>query len=448
MLSNFFISVVAMAVVLGIMILVHEFGHFAVAKLLGVRVEQFAIGFGKRLIGFRRGGTDYRINILPLGGYVKMAGEIPGEARTGDPGEFQSHPRWHRFLIAIAGPFMNIMLAVVLMTVVFMLHYAHPAYLDEPAVVGFVMESSPAAKAGIHEGDRIVRIGGKQNPTWEQVEFEIMLGPGQPLDLAVQRGKDIFDITLTPVAQGPNDLGVAGLVPNRPVQVAQVEPDMPAAKAGMQPGDKILAVNGRPLGSLEALLSYLESNQTKPVTVAVERNGAQVNLNVTPVQHTDANGQTRYRLGFLSGEALHVTKLPFLQALSRSIEANKRNSALIVELVERMVQRKVSMKQITGPIGIGVAAGQAAQQPGWTPLLALSALISLNLGIFNLLPIPILDGGLILLLLIEGIMRRDISQAVKERIYQAAFVFLLLIGVLVIYNDLMRTIPGLAGKLP
>jgi regulator of sigma E protease len=369
------------------------------------------------------------------------------DSRTGDPGEFTAHPRWHRFLIAIAGPSMNIILAVVLMTGVYMVHYVHPAYLDQPAVIGYVVPNSPAAKAGIQDGDRITRLGNDQNPTWEDVEMQVVLSPRQQLSLAVQRGGQILEKTVTPIPDGPDGGGDAGLVPNRPVQVAQLEPTMPAAKAGMRPGDTVVAINGQPVGSIEALLGYLEQNKSKPLEVTVLRDAQQVKLNVTPVLD-ERNGQSRYRLGFMSSEPVHVTPLPFAKAFARSVETNKRYSKLILELVEKMVQRKVSIKQFTGPIGIGAAAGQAARQPGWTPLLSLTALISLNLGIFNLLPIPILDGGLILLLFVEAVIGRDISQTVKERIYQAAFVFLLLIGVIVIYNDLLRTIPGLAGRLP
>src|SRR5215467_10000837 len=170
--SDFLTSVVAVAGVLGFMILIHEFGHFAVAKWLGVRVEQFAIGFGKRLIGFRRGETDYRINAIPLGGYVKMSGENPMDQHTEDPREFLNHPRWHRFLIAIAGPFMNIVLAIVLLTTVYMVHYEYPAVYDEPTVIGWVSKGSAAAKAGVKIGDRITRVEDIQNPNWKQVELK------------------------------------------------------------------------------------------------------------------------------------------------------------------------------------------------------------------------------------------------------------------------------------
>src|SRR5271157_532122 len=162
-------------VVLAIMIVVHELGHFAAAKWFGVRVDVFSIGFGKRLAGFRRGVTDYRISALPLGGYVKMAGENPLESRSGAPDEFMSHPRWQRFVIAIAGPAMNILLAIALLTGVFMVHYERPVFLDQPAVVGWVLDNTPAARAGIEQGDRIVRIDGVHNPNWEDVVLKVMV---------------------------------------------------------------------------------------------------------------------------------------------------------------------------------------------------------------------------------------------------------------------------------
>src|SRR6516225_9562679 len=198
--ESFLIAVASMAVVLGIMILVHELGHFAAAKFFGVRVDVFSIGFGKRLIGFRRGETDYRISALPLGGYVKMAGENPLEARSGAPDEFMSHPRWQRFVIAVAGPAMNILLAIALLTGVFMVRYEHPIYLDQPAVIGWVRENSPAAKSGVQQGDRIVRIEGVQNPTWEDVILKVVTSPKQPVDVAIQRDNQILEKKIQPDA--------------------------------------------------------------------------------------------------------------------------------------------------------------------------------------------------------------------------------------------------------
>jgi regulator of sigma E protease len=452
--SDFFISIAAVAVVLGFMILIHEFGHFAVAKLLGVRVEQFAIGFGKRLIGFRKGGTDYRINILPLGGYVKMSGENPMDERTlingePDPGEFMSHSRWHRFLIAIAGPTMNILLAIVLLTVVYMVHYEYPVFLDQPAVVEGVKKDSPAARAGLIPGDRIVKVDGIENPTWEQLQPRVWLSPNQPLTITVQRGTETFQKTIVPQAVTTSEVGSAGWYPLEPVIVGKIEPGTPAAKAGIREDDRIVAMDGQPVPSIENMIERLQETKDKPVDLSVVRGNQDLSFHLAPVlSSTEDPKEQRYRLGFLNKSQTKVTTLPFAQALSLSLEQNKKYSLLILELAKKIVQRKVSLRAVSGPIGIAQDAGYAAQQKGWTPLMELTAGISLNLGIFNLLPIPILDGGVILFLLIESLMRRDVSLRIKERVYQAAFVFLVLFAVMVIYNDLMKTLPGLMDRLP
>ena len=441
--SDFLTSLVAVVAVLGFMILIHEFGHYAVAKLLGVRVEQFAIGFGKRLIGFRRGETDYRINAIPLGGYVKMSGENPMDQRTDDPREFMNHSRWHRFLIAIAGPAMNILLAIVLLTTVYMVHYEYPAVYDQAPVIGWVLKDTAAAKAGFEVGDKITRVDGIENPSWEQVELKEALSPGQPLDIQVERAGKILDKTVTPEPTGLDQIGYAGWAPkSSTVTITDLVSGMPAEKAGLKEGDQILTMDGQPVPALAEMVEALRVTKDKPITLTVMRGGEQKTFTVQPV-FTDKS----YRIGIGSME-MKVKTLPFAQALDLSLHENRQNALLILELVKKMAQRKISMKSIEGPIRIGQAAGEAARRKGWTPLMSLTAAISLNLGIFNLLPIPILDGGVILFLLIEGLMRRDISLSIKERVYQAAFVFLVLFAVMVIYNDLMKTIPGLADKLP
>jgi regulator of sigma E protease len=441
--SEFLTSLVAVVAVLGFMILIHEFGHYAVAKWLGVRVEQFAIGFGKRLVGFRKGDTDYRINAIPLGGYVKMSGENPMDERTGDPAEFLSHSRWHRFLIAIAGPFMNIMLAIFLLTTVYMVHYEYPAVLDEPTDIGWVIKDTPAAKAGFESGDRIVRIDGIDNPNWEQVDTKEALSPGQTLDVTVNRGGKLIDKTIVPEAYGVDQIGMAGWSPKQPcLCITDVQPGMPAEKAGLRVGDEILTLNGQPVPALASMVETLQQTQSKPITLSVRRGTETKSFTLQPVLSDKS-----YRIGVESYPTKAAT-LPFTKALNLSLVRNQRASLMIIELLKKMVQGKMSVRSIEGPIRIGQAAGEAASRKGWTPLLELTAAISLNLGIFNLLPIPILDGGVILFLFIEGLMRRDIDLRIKERVYQAAFVFLVLFAVMVIYNDLMKTIPGLADKLP
>lgn len=437
-------TTVVMGIVLGFMILLHEFGHYAAAKFFGVRVEQFAIGFGKRLIGFHHGETDYRINLLPLGGYVKMSGENPMDERTGDPGEFLSHPRWQRFIIAIAGPAMNVLLAFALWTGVFMAHYEYPAVMDGPAFVGWILPNTPAAAAGIQPGDQIVSVDNVENPTWEQIGFKEALSPNQPLKFGILRKGVISDITLVPQPMGRNQAGDVGLVPKEPsFNATIIEPGMPADKAGIKVGDQILTVNGHEIPATEALVDMLSATKDQPLDMVVLRKNQRLTFKVQPVLSAGRPpGEVRYRIG-LASMPTKVVQLPFPEAVKKSVSECVKNSSLILELLRKMIQRKVSIRQVDGPIGIGSAVGSAAREEGWTPLLFVSAIISLNLGVMNLLPIPILDGGVILLLFIESLMQKEISLAIKERIYQAAFVFLVLFAVTVIYNDIVKTLPGL-----
>jgi len=441
-------TIVAVAVVLGFMILIHEFGHYAAAKFFKVRVEVFSLGFGKRLLGFRRGETDYRISVIPLGGYVKMSGENPMDERTGDPAEFLSHPRWQRFVIALAGPAMNIALAIGLLTVVYMVRFERAVYADKPAVIGWVLPNSPASKAGLQEGDRIIRLDGIENPTWEQVDPKVALSPNQPLQVTVLRAGQALERTVIPEAMGMEQYGSLGWVPDQPNEITDLEPGMPAEKAGLKKGDIILAVNGQPIRAIAQMIGMLQKTKEAPVELTVQRGAQQLQFTMQPVAtKMEGVAELRYRVGFQSEPSV-TTRLPFPLALNKSLEDNKRSSFLILELMQKMIRNKVSRRMVEGPIGIGVAVGRAVREDGWTPLLGITAAISLNLGIFNLLPIPILDGGVIMLLFIESLMQRDISLPVKERIYQAAFVFIVLFAVMVIFNDIVKTVPGLAQRLP
>ncbi len=437
-------TIFIMAIVLGFMILIHEFGHYAAAKYFGVRVEVFSIGFGKRLLGFTKGDTDYRISAIPLGGYVKMSGENPMDDRTGDPGEFLSHPRWQRFIVALAGPAMNIMLAIALLTGVYMVHYEYLADLDEPAIVGWVIPNTPAEKAGIERGDKIVQVDEVKNPNWEQVRLKDALSPNEPLKFSIERNGKVMEKILVPVPFGPNQYGDMGWAPQEPSNtLTLVEPGMPAANAGIKVGDEIISANGENIPHLGALIQTLNRTKDQPLQIVVLRGGQRLAFTVKPILDPGAAGQgPAYRIG-IANSPTKIVKLNFYEALQRSLSDNKRSSFLILELLQKMVQRKVSMRQVDGPIGIGSAVGAAAREKGWSPLFLISAAISLNLGIMNLLPIPILDGGVILLLFIESLMQKEISLPIKERIYQAAFVFLVLFAVMVIYNDLVKTLPGL-----
>lgn len=447
MISAFY-TLVGAVLVLGVMILVHEFGHFAAAKLLGVRVEVFSIGFGKRLLGFRRGDTDYRISALPLGGYVKMTGvnavEMPEERPEGasaDEGEFLKHPRWQRLIIAVAGPVANIILAVVLLTVVFAVHHEIPFGMYEPAVVGWCVPGDPADQAGLKAGDQIVQIGDTQHPNWQDVHNKILISPNQPLAVRVKRGNEVLPITLIPKAEGKQQTGDAGWLPQQPFLVTALEPDMPGLLGGLHVGDEILAVDGTPIHATGAMQAYLQTTKDKPVHLEILRQNQKLALTITP-KLTPVDPQTQsYRIGFVS-EPMQIEKLPVLEALSRSVDECKKLSGLIFELIGRMAERKVSVKQMSGPIEIVRVSGEMVHHRSVNDLMDFMAMISLQLGLFNLLPIPILDGGLIAMLLVESVMRRDINEGIKLRLYQAAFVCLVLFASMVIFNDVVKMLPG------
>ncbi len=438
-------TIIQLAIVLGIMVLVHEFGHFAVAKLCGIRVEVFSIGFGKRLFGFKRGDTDYRLSLLPLGGYVKMAGDNPGEAPTGDPGEFNAHPRWQRILVALAGPFANFALALGLMTGVSMLHNEVQEYLGSPAQTDYIPVNTQASKAGIHSGDTIVHYDTVENPTWDQVAIRSLLNINQNVAFSFIHDGQRTDTNIFVESKGGADnfaLDRLGLIPkmqNTPVQVSELTPNTPAAHAGLQSHDRIAAIDGLQLHSVPALLAYLQDQAGKPATLSILRDSQLTSIQITPELLDGGDGNKLYRLGFTPVQPpVKVERLPLGKAIVASWEFNKKGSYLIVEVLKRMFTRQVSVRSLSGPIGIGTQIHQAVQMPGWMPLIGLMAYISLNLGIFNLLPIPILDGGMILFLLVESILGRDLNQQLKERVYQVAFVCLLVFAVMVIFNDLTK----------
>jgi regulator of sigma E protease len=445
--EGFLIAFVSVVFVLGVLIFVHEFGHFAAAKLFGVRVEVFSLGFGKRLAGFRRGETDYRISALPFGGYVKMTGETPLDSHTGAVEEFTSHPRWQRLIIAFAGPVANILLAISVMTVVYMVHDEQPAYFDQKAKIGYIVPNSVADKAGIKTGDTIAKINGVDNPTWEDVLLNTMASPGTPVKLELIRDDQVIPAAVVPEKNADDQAGNPGWIPDSANTVTSLESNMPAAKAGIQVGDVIAAVNGIAVRSTPAMVAVLQQTKDTPVELSVLRHGQEIKVKVTPELKNDG-GESRYRIGMASEPKMINTRLPFGPAFRKSLHENRSYSLLVVDLVRNLVRGAVSIKTMSSPIGIAKVSGEAAREPGWTPLMKLMAIISLQLGIFNLFPIPILDGGMILMLLIEGLMRRDISMRIKERAYQVAFVFLMIFAAVVIFNDLVKTVPGLHQHLP
>jgi regulator of sigma E protease len=437
-------TIVQLLLVLGLMVLIHEFGHFVVAKLCGVRVEAFALGFGKRIVGFRRGETEYQINILPLGGYVKMAGEIPGEAQTHDPGELNNHPRWQRILIALAGPVANFILAFTLMTGAYMLHNEVNEYISGPAVADYISPNTPVAKTGIHSGDTIVHYDDIENPTWDDVlqHSGVKLNQTVPFSFIHNgvRTNTTFNIYSKETLENfsPDSLGFVPKMQPTPVKVSALLAGSPADRAGLRPDDEIASIDGVAVHSVPALLAYLQDRKGAPSQLDVLRGSQHLAIHVTP-SLSDADGTKAYRLGFQPVlPPVRVEQLPLGKALKASWVLNKKSSVLIKDVIKGMFEHHISVKSLSGPIGIGQVVHQAAQMPGWMPLIGTMAGISINLGILNLLPIPILDGGMIFFLLIESLMRRDFPQTIKERVYQVAFVCLVLFFAFVIVNDITK----------
>jgi regulator of sigma E protease len=451
------VSIVSFLIVLSVMVVVHELGHFIVAKLCGVRVETFSLGFPPRLFGIKYGDTDYCVSALPFGGYVKMAGEMPGAETTGDPHEFSARPRWQRMLIAVAGPVSNFILAFVLMAGFYMMHNEVLLYMNQPAVLDVVPQNSAAARAGLRGGDRIVRFDSDSNPTWDQIENRAGLDMNSTIPITVQRTVNgqtrDFSTEMYIANSGKSeefDVSTLGLLPREwsgPVIIEDVMPDDPAAKAGLKSGDGLVAVNGQPIHSVNAILALLNQNGNKPVSLLVDRGGRDFAVTVQPIWMDSAGEQPGYRLGFSTDlPPYRVDHLPLPAAVKQSVDYNIRYSGYILDVLRRLVTHHAGvLQQISGPVGIARMTGEAAEMHGWEPLVGLSALISLDLGIMNLLPIPILDGGMIVLLLIESMLRHDIRQEVKERVYQVAFVMIILIFAIITVNDVSKI--GFFSKL-
>lgn len=426
-------NILAFVLVLGFLIFVHEAGHFFVAKLFRVRVLVFSFGFGKRLFGFHKGDTDYRVSLIPLGGYVRMAGDSPEENVPANPDEFLSKPKWQRFLILFAGPLMNVVIAITFMAAIVMVGIEER--ITRP-VVAQVEKGTPAEKSGLQPGDRIVRIKGEPVEDYQDARMLISLNAGTALEIVYERAGVQRRTTLTPAREdgdfGP--IGRAGILFGTDPIVGRVEPGSPAANAGLRAGDVIVSANGQPVRSLEAYALISEQQKAKPVTLEVARGGATTRVVVPP----SADEQLALSRGIVP--QTKITKLAFFPALRYSVAENWKMLRLTGAAVRRLFRPEGSMKELSGPINIARISGETLRHGGLIGTLALMAMISLQLGIMNLLPIPVLDGGHIMILLIEGIARRDLSLRVKERIQQFGFAVLATLMIVVLYNDVISNV--------
>lgn len=419
---------------LGVIIFVHEAGHFLAARAFGMKVLAFSLGFGRKILGFTRGETEYKIGWIPLGGYVKLAAEDPGDQVSDDPREFVNRPRWQRIIVYFAGPAANALLSVLLIAGLFVVGVDIPTLQSIPTVVGTVEAGSAGEAAGILPGDEIVAIGGKPVERWQEIAFTVMTSIGKPLAFELERSGQRVATTVTPVKPADFEFGDAGIYPKILPRVGEVVAGSPAERAGLLPGDELFAVDGRPLASPGEFVAYVEERTGQTIRVSLTRKGERRELDVVPA---DRDGKGRI------GVTLTLTqKFPPLRALRESVRFNVEIAHQSLAVIGKIFKREVAAKSaLAGPIEIAAQSGQAART-GWKSLLYLMGVISISIGLLNLFPVPILDGGQITILLVESVMRRDLSVNVKERIAQVGFALIVLLMVTVLWFDVSKRFLG------
>jgi regulator of sigma E protease len=427
------ITVLAFLFVLGVLIFVHELGHFLVARFYGVRVLTFSLGFGPKLLKVRRGATEYCISAIPLGGYVKLAGETVQDQRTGEPDEFLSKSKWIRFQVYLAGPVMNLGLALVVVAIVLSLGADVPLFQSSPPVVGTVEAVSAAEAAGIKTGDRIVSVDGKKVETWDELSLEYLPKANQELELGIIRDGNLIKLNVTPRPTGRYEIGDLGIGPVLRPQFSQVNPGGPADRAGIKRGDVVVGLDGKRGVPRDQIIERIRNSPGKPVPLTIERNGEEQDVTIVP----DSDAGTGIIRVLLSYYELKRVDPTILQAIKLSAKQNWDNTVLIGRTLVGLITRETPVRQLMGPIAIAELSGNAAEL-GWIELLNLMAMISLNLGLLNLMPVPVLDGGQIAILAWEGLIRRDLSNRAKERILLAGAALIVLLMVTVIYNDITR----------
>jgi regulator of sigma E protease len=429
-------TIISFIIVLGVLIFIHELGHFMVAKWSGVGVEKFSLGFGPKLIGVTRGETEYRLSILPLGGYVKMVGEaidedVPEEARTKS---FTHKPIGYRAAIVAAGSIMNLILAFVLLPVIFMLGVSVPAYLDKPAVIGYVSADEAGARAGMLKGDVVESANDKKISSWDDLATAIALSPGKDMALKVRRGSEVVALKLTPEPSKAG-VGIGGFLPPMEPLIGALSPGYPAAEAGIKIGDVITAIDGTAIthwAELERMVH--ESGDEKVFTI--KRGGESIDFRIKPKYNEAIKA---HLIGISRQEETILKRYGFAAAVAEGFSSAVDMTAKLFAILKGLVFGEYSLKTLGGPIMIAQVAGMAAEH-GLTEVISLVAFLSLQLGIINLFPIPVLDGGHLVFLGIEYLRGRPLSERVISFAQQVGVVLLIALMAFVTWNDIYRIV--------
>lgn len=430
------LNVLALIIVLGVLILLHEGGHFLAARAVGAPVSVFSFGFGKRLFGVRRNGTDFRVSLIPLGGYVRVEGLGPDESDVVGAERAASAllPRWRRAVILVAGPLANIFGAIGFLAASFLVGVPVPAWHDQPPVIAWVDASSPAAEAGLMAGDEVVTVDDRPIATWRQLELATLSAANRALRVTFRRDDAPRDVILTPRSETRYEVGYAGLAPPLPAQVPGVLPNSPAERAGLAAGDTILTVDGQHVEHFFHLVKLISERPGREVAITFARQSE-----IRSVTATTRDEAGRGMLGIPAPNPTVVRRLGVGAALAEAVRECHRMTRETFNVIGRMLTGRSSLRQMSGPIDIARFSGAAARS-GLVSLIWLLGVISLQLAIFNLLPIPVLDGGHLAVIGIESAARRDLPEKLKERILNVGFWLIIALIVVVLFNDVIKNI--------
>lgn len=425
-------TILAFLFVIGVLVFVHELGHHLMAKRFGVRVLTFSLGFGPKLLSVHYGGTNYCLSAIPFGGYVRMAREHPGRPASGQPDEFLSKTKWQRFQILVAGPVMNIALAVVITTIVLLHGLEMPAYRSGPPVVGAVLPGSPAERVGLRRGDRILSVSGNPVTTWASLDVAIGMGPNRDVSLVLLRAGQAIPLTVRPEPHSSFEVSSIGVLPDVHPVIRSVTPGGAADRAGLKSGDVVTAIEGQPTIVPDDLVKSTSRHAGRTIDVTIRRDAQEYHLAVTPFGH-DGRGI----IGAVAGTPTALFQPGPLEALTLGVQGTIEAGGVVLTTIGGLLSGEISPRQLMGPVGIAQLAGESARI-SWVALFGLMALVSLNLGIVNLLPIPVLDGGHIMILALEGMRGRDFTVGVRRTILRTGLALLLMLMATAFYNDVSR----------